>query len=64
MRYNACISMMQIAEPSQITTADQIRLSRAIKEQALSAGFNKVGIVRAGALAGERQRLQEWLDLG
>ncbi|CAN5672632.1 hypothetical protein BH20ACI3_BH20ACI3_21470 [soil metagenome] len=49
--------MMQIAEPSQITTADRIRLSRAIKEQALSAGFDKVGIVAAKALAGERGRL-------
>ncbi len=56
--------MMQIAEPSQITTAERVGLSRAIKKQALSAGFDKVGIVRAEALAGERGRLQEWLDRG
>jgi epoxyqueuosine reductase len=64
MRYNAASQMMQIAEPSQITTTDQTRLSRAIKEQALSAGFDKVGIVRAEVLADERWRLQEWLDRG
>ncbi len=54
--------MSQIAEPSQIATLDRINLSRAIKEQALSIGFDKVGIVRAEALAGERGRLLEWLD--
>lgn len=64
MRYNACISMLQITEPSHTTTADRIRLSRAIKQQALSTGFDKVGIVRAEVLAGERARLQEWLDRG
>ncbi len=57
-------TMMQIAEPTQITPADRLDLSRAIKEQALSAGFDKVGIVRAEALAGEGGRLQEWLDRG
>jgi epoxyqueuosine reductase len=60
----AASQMMQISEPSQITTADRIGLSRAIKEQALSAGFDKVGIVPAEVLAGERDRLQEWLDRG
>ena len=64
MRYNACISMLQITEPSQTATADRIRLSRAIKEQALRVGFDKVGIVRAEVLVGERARLQEWLDRG
>lgn len=54
---------MQIAETSQITTADR-SLSRAIKAQALSVGFDKAGIVRAEVLAGERARLQEWLDCG
>ncbi|CAN5887432.1 tRNA epoxyqueuosine(34) reductase QueG [soil metagenome] len=56
--------MMEIAEPSQITAANRLDLSLAIKEQALSAGFDKVGIVRAEALPGERGRLQEWLDRG
>ncbi len=55
---------MQIAEPSVPGTLDRIGLSRAIKEQALSAGFDKVGIVRAEVLAAERTRLQEWLDRG
>lgn len=64
MRYNDCISMMQIAEPSQTTAADRIRLSSAIKERALSAGFDKVGIVRAENLAAERTRLHEWLNRG
>jgi epoxyqueuosine reductase len=32
-----------------------------IKEQALSLGFHKVGIVRAEPLAPERERLEEWL---
>ena len=56
--------MMQIAEPSQITTADRLQLTRAIKKQALAAGFDMVGIVRAEVLAGERDRLQEWLNRG
>ncbi|MBA2526187.1 MAG: hypothetical protein H0V18_10470, partial [Pyrinomonadaceae bacterium] len=56
--------MTQIAEPSQIMNADRIRLSHAITEQALSAGFDKVGIVRAEALDGERERLREWLARG
>lgn len=56
--------MMQIAEPSQITTADRIGLSRAIKEQARRAGFDKIGIVRAEALDDERERLREWLSRG
>jgi epoxyqueuosine reductase len=56
--------MRQTAETSQITTADRISLSRAIKEQALRAGFDKVGIVRAEALVRERGRLRQWLDRG
>jgi epoxyqueuosine reductase len=56
--------MMQIAEPSDLNTADRMSLSRAIKEQALAAGFDKVGIARAEVLADERERLQEWLDRG
>lgn len=56
--------MMQIVEPSQITNAGRIGLSRTIKEQALRIGFAKVGIVRAEALPSERGRLQEWLDRG
>lgn len=55
---------MQVAETSQVTTGDRTRLSRAIKSQALSVGFEKVGIVRAEVLAGERVLLHEWLDRG
>jgi epoxyqueuosine reductase len=36
-------------------------LSRRIKERARAEGFDKVGIVRAGVLEDERQRLEEWL---
>jgi epoxyqueuosine reductase len=39
-------------------------MSRRIKERALAEGFDKVGIVRAGALDVERERLQEWLNRG
>jgi epoxyqueuosine reductase len=56
--------MMQVAETSQITTADRTRLSSAIKSQALSLGFDKVGIVRAELLTAERFRLREWLSRG
>lgn len=39
-------------------------LSRVIKQLAISAGFEKVGIVPASRLDYEGQRLNEWLDLG
>lgn len=39
-------------------------LSRRIKHQALSEGFEKVGIVRAAALDDEGKQLREWLDRG
>jgi epoxyqueuosine reductase len=39
-------------------------LSRQIKERALAEGFQKVGIVRAGALVEERARLEDWLARG
>ena len=39
-------------------------VSRQIKEQALRLGFDKVGIARAEPLAGERERLREWLGRG
>lgn len=38
--------------------------SERIRERALFEGFHKVGIVRAGALTGERERLQQWLSRG
>lgn len=56
--------MMQTAEPPVNTPADRIRFSRAIKDQALKAGFDKVGIVRAEVLTDERERLLEWLARG
>jgi epoxyqueuosine reductase len=39
-------------------------LTRQIRERALAEGFEKVGIVRAGALEEERERLEEWLRRG
>jgi epoxyqueuosine reductase len=39
-------------------------LSRKIKERARELGFHKVGIVPAGALVNERERLTEWLERG
>lgn len=39
-------------------------LSQKIKDWALAEGFEKVGIVPAGALELEAGRLQEWLDRG
>ena len=35
-----------------------------IKARALELGFNKVGVVRAGPLPAERERLEEWLRRG
>jgi epoxyqueuosine reductase len=52
---------------AQDTTDEQQRAalrSGKIKERAYSEGFQKVGIVRAGALAPEALRLREWLDRG
>src|ERR1700687_418633 len=43
---------------------DRRVLSRKIKEQALAAGFDKVGIVAAAALEPERERLRQWLARG
>ncbi|HVF86168.1 MAG TPA: QueG-associated DUF1730 domain-containing protein, partial [Pyrinomonadaceae bacterium] len=39
-------------------------LSARIKERALQEGFDKVGIVPAESLGGERGRLEEWLGRG
>ena len=39
-------------------------LSRKIKERAHGEGFHKVGIVRAGALEDEGERLRQWLERG
>ncbi len=44
--------------------SDLRELSRRIKGRALTEGFEKVGIVRATALADERNRLLQWLDRG
>jgi epoxyqueuosine reductase len=38
--------------------------SERIRERALFEGFHKAGIVRAGALTKERERLQQWLSRG
>lgn len=45
-------------------TADQAELSVLIKTRARELGFHKVGIVRAEALAVERERLEAWLHRG
>jgi epoxyqueuosine reductase len=42
-------------------SVDSRLLSLKIKEQAAAEGFDEVGIVRAEALAPERERLREWL---
>ena len=55
---------MQRADRSETISADLCALSRAIKDQASSAGFEKVGIVRADALRTERAHLKKWLDMG
>lgn len=52
---------MSMASDNQLRAALR---SRKIKERALAEGFDKVGIVRAGALAQERERLEEWLARG
>ena len=39
-------------------------LTQAIRERALAEGFDKVGIVRAGALGAERVKLEQWLASG
>ena len=39
-------------------------LTAAIKRRARELGFDKVGVARAGALAGEGARLREWLGRG
>ncbi|MDQ3744242.1 MAG: tRNA epoxyqueuosine(34) reductase QueG, partial [Acidobacteriota bacterium] len=40
------------------------RLTSELKRRALELGFDKVGVVRAEALADERARLEEWLARG
>ncbi len=56
--------MQRFAERSETNSADHRALSRAIKDQAAAAGFERVGIVRADALRTERAHLKEWLDRG
>ncbi|HKG12914.1 MAG TPA: tRNA epoxyqueuosine(34) reductase QueG [Pyrinomonadaceae bacterium] len=51
------------------STRDAERLSRArlteeVKSRARALGFQKVGVVRAESLTGERARLEEWLARG
>lgn len=55
--------MQQFVERLEIS-ADCSDRSRAIKDQALAAGFDKVGIVRANVLRTELAHLKKWLDLG
>ena len=49
---------------STLVSFDPQLLSRTIKQQALAAGFDKVGIVPAVPLESERQHLREWLARG
>src|SRR5574341_753794 len=49
---------------SEATPADRRTRAAQIKLRARSVGFEKVGIVRAEVLTGERSRLQEWLARG
>ncbi len=46
------------------SVTDARLLTRRISERALAEGFQKVGIVRAEALAEESARLADWLSLG
>lgn len=53
-----------IVENGESSLNNAGELSRFIKRQALAVGFDKVGIVRAGALETEAKRLDEWLARG
>jgi epoxyqueuosine reductase len=56
-----------VSSVSPTATASKLNpreLSRRIKERAVKEGFEKVGIVPAGPLAHENNRLMQWLDRG
>jgi epoxyqueuosine reductase len=50
-----------VSTPVINNSTPQRERAQKIKEQALSLGFHKVGIVRAEALADERRHLEDWL---
>ena len=57
-------SMTHSTPLSAAPQPDPIELSKSIRERAYAEGFDKVGIVRAAALASEGERLRQWLELG
>ena len=64
---HVCYGFMQAIVTSASIGERETRareLSRRIKENAFSQGFEKVGIVRAVALDSESDRLREWLGRG
>jgi epoxyqueuosine reductase len=50
-------------EPAPVSAAS-VELARAVRERALGAGFDVVGIARAEALDPDRARLEDWLARG
>ena len=56
--------MKQFIDSSGGAIADPGALAQTIKQHARAIGFDLVGVVRAEALAPERNRLLEWLSLG
>ncbi len=49
---------------SRIESTHRAEISRRIKSRAIEEGFDKIGIVPAGVLLPERERLEEWLRRG
>jgi epoxyqueuosine reductase len=58
--------MQAIADPAPaaLSLSERVVLSRAIKQQARTVGFEKVGLVQAETLQQERQKLLDWLARG
>ena len=53
-----------VSPTEALGNAQPREISRLVKELALKAGFEKVGVVAATALGAERERLLEWLGRG
>ncbi|MDX6712720.1 MAG: epoxyqueuosine reductase, partial [Blastocatellia bacterium] len=49
---------------SRIESTHRAEISRRIKFRGIEEGFDKIGIVPAGVLLPERERLEEWLRRG
>jgi epoxyqueuosine reductase len=55
---------MDVSPQAELSADKQPSLAHRIKQQARATGFDKVGIVAAGRLGSEGERLGEWLDRG